>query len=98
MKFVSNYLSHTVMFFSLLFLVACSQGEQEPEKTSSIALLNVYKSQSCKCCQKWIRHIEDAGFATKIYHPTDLYSIKSDYKIQPKYRSCHTAVTSDGYV
>ncbi|AUD80056.1 hypothetical protein CW740_05995 [Kangiella profundi] len=42
--------------------------------------------------------MEDAGFEAKIHHPADLNRIKADHGIAPKYQSCHTAVTSDGYV
>ncbi|HBO96388.1 MAG TPA: hypothetical protein DD667_24145 [Gammaproteobacteria bacterium] len=42
--------------------------------------------------------MEDSGFEAKIHHPADLNRVKDDYGVAPEYQSCHTAVTSDGYV
>ena len=33
-----------------------------------------------------------------MHHPADLNKIKADKGIAPRYQSCHTAVSSDGYV
>ncbi|QQD20136.1 hypothetical protein I6N98_09805 [Spongiibacter nanhainus] len=42
--------------------------------------------------------MEDVGFDTETHHPSDLNRIKNDYGITPEFQSCHTAVSSDGYV
>ncbi len=60
--------------------------------------LDVYKSRTCGCCKKWVSHIEDFGFESEVYHPANLNKIKSDKGIAPRYQSCHTAVSNDGYV
>ncbi|NIB39744.1 DUF411 domain-containing protein [Pseudomaricurvus alkylphenolicus] len=60
--------------------------------------LDVYKSRTCGCCKKWVSHIEEFGFESEVHHPTNLNEIKSDKGIAPRYQSCHTAVTNDGYV
>lgn len=38
------------------------------------------------------------GFAAHTHDTENLASIKSQYSISPQYQSCHTAVSSDGYV
>ena len=98
MKPLPNYLRYLALIVSLLFLAACSGGEDQSAKTPSIATLDVYKSRTCQCCQQWIQHMEGVGFATQTHHPADLNRVKNDYGIAPEYQSCHTAVTSDGYV
>ena len=98
MKPLSIYLRYFALIVSLIFLAACSEGEDQATKSTSIATLDVYKSRTCQCCQQWVQHMEDAGFEAKIHHPADLNRIKADHGIAPKYQSCHTAVTSDGYV
>ena len=98
MKPLPDYLRHLALIVSLLFLAACSEGEDHAAKTASIATLDVYKSRTCQCCQQWVRHMEDSGFETKIHHPADLNRVKDEHGIATEYQSCHTAVTSDGYV
>lgn len=60
--------------------------------------LDVYKSPSCGCCTLWIDHIEANGIHSVMHHPDDLNEIKNRYGILPVYQSCHTAVSSEGYV
>ena len=62
------------------------------------ATLDVYKSQSCGCCNKWIKHIEGVGLQATTHHPTNLNAIKATHHIAPRYQSCHTAVSKEGYV
>ena len=88
----------------LLFVsvVACSDQENSTTASNSISnetvSLDVYKSRTCGCCKKWVSHIEDFGFESEVHHPANLNKIKSDKGIEPRYQSCHTAVSSDGYV
>ena len=69
------------------------------ESTASETDLLVYKSSTCRCCNAWIVHMKNNGFnnvTTK--DVTNLGDIKKQYKIEDEYRSCHTAVSSDGYI
>jgi len=92
-----------------LSIVACSDitGDANAQKLTSesldrpankMASLDVYKSPTCGCCEKWIEHLETTGFATLIHHPTDLNEVKQSNAIAPRYQSCHTAVSTEGYV
>ena len=98
MKPLHTYLRFPALIVFLLFLTACSESENHATKSATIATLDVYKSRTCQCCQQWIHHMEDVGFDTKTHHPADLNRIKNDYGIAPEFQSCHTAVSSDGYV
>ncbi|MDF2181609.1 DUF411 domain-containing protein [Neptuniibacter sp. CAU 1671] len=60
--------------------------------------LKVYKSPDCGCCGKWVEHLESQGLETATLHPMNLAAVKQHYGIKPAYRSCHTAVSNDGYV
>ncbi len=72
---------------------------KQPKKiTTALPLLEVYKSPTCGCCEKWIAHIDLHGFSTKAHNHTDLSAFKSNKGIAPQYRSCHTAVSKDGYI
>ena len=61
-------------------------------------LLEVYKSPTCNCCEKWIDHIGQHGFMSKSHNQHDLSAFKGSKGIAPQYRSCHTAVSKGGYV
>lgn len=77
--------------------IAVRQAPLEKD-VSGVVALDVYKSPTCGCCGSWIEHIEESAFTTKTIHPADLSLEKSQRGIQPMYRSCHTAVSKDGYV
>jgi len=62
----------------------------EPEMT-------VYKSATCGCCNKWIKHMEDSGFQVNAIDVLNVNLVKQQYGISYEHASCHTAVV-DGYV
>ena len=45
-----------------------------------------------------IEHFEESGFSTETHHPEDLVAVKIQQGIQGNYQSCHTTVSSNGYV
>ncbi|MGO2226243.1 MAG: DUF411 domain-containing protein, partial [Psychrobacter celer] len=58
----------------------------------------VYKDANCGCCKEWIGHAEDHGMTANGQDVSDLAVFKQRYGVPDNMRSCHTAVTSDGYV
>jgi hypothetical protein len=60
--------------------------------------LDVYTSPTCGCCEKWVSHVEAAGFEAAMHHPSDLNKLKDHKGVLPHYQSCHTADTQEGYV
>ena len=58
----------------------------------------VYKDVNCGCCKDWISHAEDNGLVTTAHDVVDVALFKDRYGVPTKMRSCHTAVTTDGYV
>ena len=56
----------------------------------------VYKNPKCGCCGKWVKHINDFGFSSQVNAVTNVTTIKSNYGIEPRYRSCHTTI-AEGY-
>lgn len=89
------------LFLAIIVLagmVACEKPVNSIEKKSEKKndppelSLTVYKNPQCKCCNKWISHMQDAGFKINVSEPDDLNVIKDRYGIQKKVQSCHTAV------
>ena len=58
----------------------------------------VYKDVNCGCCKDWISHAEDNGLATTAHDVADVALFKDRYGVPTEMRSCHTSVTTDGYV
>jgi hypothetical protein len=78
----------------LLFvgLSACA----DPAQPGS-PVITVYKSSTCQCCNKWVQHLKDNGFAVKEHNESDMDAIKSRFGISRQLAACHTAVV-EGYV
>lgn len=105
--------AYIVCFLAVTTLTACSDSTEVRETkqnqlTTTVVLteaadaarigLDVYKSPTCGCCASWIEHVEEHAFIAKTIHPADLSLEKSQRGIQPMYRSCHTAVSAEGFV
>ena len=61
--------------------------------------IEVWKSPTCGCCEKWVSHLEENGFAVKA-NDTDtgsLETIKRASGISEKLDACHTGKIG-GYV
>jgi len=90
--------------FMALFLTACSEensgrgSEQNTIQQSHLPVLEVYKKPTCRCCSTWMVHLEDQGIETNAHHIKYLSAFKAEKSIPPRFQSCHTAVSQDGYV
>lgn len=51
----------------------------------------VYKSPTCGCCKKWVKHLESEGFYVKTKNIRNLQPIKNEHGVQRRFQSCHTA-------
>lgn len=88
----------TLSTFALAFSVAFAAATPAHAQSIDDITLNVYKEETCGCCVGWIAHIDERGFESTVFHPTDLYAIKEELGVLPKWQSCHTAVSKDGYL
>jgi hypothetical protein len=68
-------------------LALASIAAQAGEKT----VVEVWKSPTCGCCNAWIRHLQDNGFATKVNNVESTSAIRKSLGIAPELGSCHTA-------
>ena len=62
----------------------------------SDSTLVVYKTPTCGCCQKWVDHMREAGFAVEVHDMRDLAAVKDSVAVPSELRTCHTA-TIGGY-
>ena len=109
MKFITSTMKWLIAVSIFLSIAACSDNTDDanaqqltPEILEQAAhkavSLDVYKSPTCLCCDDWVEHIETAGFDAPVHHPADLNALKQSNAIAPRYQSCHTAVSKEGYV
>lgn len=67
-----------------------------PSVPATRPLIEVWKDPNCGCCQDWIAHMEQNGFAVKV-HNTGNNAIRTRLGLPQKLGSCHTARVQ-GYV
>lgn len=67
-----------------------------PVRANSPRIL-VHKNPSCNCCSRWVRHLEQAGFAVTADETEDLQSVRRKLGVPADLSACHTAEI-DGYV
>ncbi len=66
-------------------------------RTSLAEDLVVYKSPTCGCCKKWVKHMRDNGFNVVVHEQYNVTPKKDEYGVPRRLRSCHTAKIG-GYV
>jgi hypothetical protein len=74
-----------------LVVVSGSPAAQRPP------VVEVYKSPTCGCCALWVKHLQQAGFVTRVTEMDDVSTVKAERRVPARAQSCHTAVV-DGYV
>ncbi|WP_201608482.1 DUF411 domain-containing protein [Psychrobacter okhotskensis] len=58
----------------------------------------VYKDANCGCCKEWVGYAQNNGLNATAHDVDDLSLFKDRYSVPQQMRSCHTAVTTDGFV
>lgn len=70
--------------------LAAAQAAEQP-------LVRVWKTPTCGCCGKWVRHMQEAGFRVESTDVDNVDPIKTANGMPLKLASCHTALVG-GYV
>jgi hypothetical protein len=60
-------------------------------------VIDVYKSPTCGCCNKWIDHLKANGFTVRAHDTENVAAHKTRLGVPAGYGSCHTAEVN-GYV
>ena len=72
-------------------LASATNGDLTPPE------IVVYKSPTCGCCERWIDHLEEAGFVVRAQDVENVVDVKVEHGVRPEHQSCHTALV-EGYV
>ncbi len=57
--------------------------------------ITVYKNPDCRCCDKWIRYLQEHDYAVTVVNTRDVYAHKRRLGVPPEAAACHTAVIGD---
>ncbi|MGD7034712.1 DUF411 domain-containing protein [Methylotuvimicrobium buryatense] len=82
----------SAIMIMLPFVFAGSLARSEIGEVKDVV---VYRSPSCGCCGKWVKHLKDNNFNVidNIVHDVD--SVKRKYGVPSELASCHTAIVGD---
>lgn len=58
----------------------------------------VYKDANCGCCKQWVGYAQNHGLSATVHDVEDVSLFKDRYGVPQQMRSCHTTVTTNGYV
>ena len=77
-----------------------SKNQSELLKSSLLKNVSatVYKDANCGCCKEWVGYAEGNGLNATTHDVEDLSLFKERYGVPQQMRSCHTTVTTDGFV
>lgn len=73
-------------------------ANKEAAITAQVHSLTVYKDPNCGCCGKWIDYMNNHGFDAKGHNTGQLSSLKQAKGIPVNVQSCHTAISTQGFV
>ena len=83
--------------FILNTIIIAESSSYISQKIAAEEKLIVHKTPTCGCCSKWVDHMKVNGFLLETKNHESLLKIKDELKINTKYRSCHTAISEEGY-
>jgi len=87
-----------ILFFNLNISLADSANWSiEKETHAGTKDIDVYFSQSCNCCKKWMKHLKAHDFNVTPKPTLSIQDIKNKHAIPGEYSSCHTAIIG-GYI
>lgn len=81
-----------MLLLSLFFVGRVALAEVEDSKD-----VVVYRSPTCGCCGKWVKHLQENNYNVIDHVVQDVDAIKRKYGVPSELASCHTALVG-GYV
>jgi len=80
--FTSIFVVGFLSMASTVLLISTSPVKAD----TTLPKVTVYKTATCGCCKKWVKHLENKGFIVESKNLNNLNSIKEELGIKPKYR------------
>ena len=70
---------------------------QSGARAQQMPTIEVYKTPTCGCCNKWVEHLRNNGFTVRTVNLDRLADVKARHGVPSRVQSCHTGLI-DGYV
>jgi hypothetical protein len=83
--------------FGGFVLAACLVLRAHPVAADPQAM-QVYKSRTCGCCQKWVDHVRSRGYQVTVSDVSDVAPMKRQLGVPSGASSCHTAVIGGYFI
>lgn len=80
---------------ALVALIIWPSGETTSAESADVV---VYKTATCGCCKKWVKHMQDAGLTVDAVNVSNMAAIQDRAGVPSELRSCHTAMVGDYWV
>ncbi len=78
----------------ILLIAGCSSKSIKKDAPT----LTIYKSETCGCCTLYGQYLEQNDYNIEIKDLPDITSIKDQYNIPEKLRSCHTTIINGYFI
>ncbi|MEO8443870.1 MAG: DUF411 domain-containing protein, partial [Gammaproteobacteria bacterium] len=82
-------------FLLALLLVAAPGFAAEPAAMQPV--VKVWKTPTCGCCGKWVKHLQASGFRVEVTDLPSVDGVRAANGVPARLSACHTAVVG-GYV
>ena len=85
------------MKLSLPSLLLVSALASASALAQSLPKVDIYKSPTCDCCEKWATHMRSNGFKVEVHQVNDIPGNRKKLGMPDTFGSCHTS-TIGAYV
>ncbi len=84
-------------------LAACTRDAGQmaataPAAASTLPAMMVHKNVGCGCCDLWVEHMQEAGFAAQVQEVANMGPVKERVGVPAGMGSCHTAEVGGYFV
>ncbi|MCW8899623.1 MAG: DUF411 domain-containing protein [Gammaproteobacteria bacterium] len=94
---MKNKVRHFIAAIAV-FSISLSMSYVFLSNTATAEEITVYKSPTCGCCNKWVKHLEGQGFDVKTQNIQNINQIKNEHGVQQQFQSCHTAIIGKYFI
>ncbi|MEO8224251.1 MAG: DUF411 domain-containing protein, partial [Gammaproteobacteria bacterium] len=84
-------------FGLVLVLLYAAVPVMAAEPAATPLIVKVWKTPTCGCCGKWVKHLQASGFRVEVTDLPSLDAVRAANGIPARLSSCHTALVG-GYV
>ncbi len=78
--------------------LATAAAAEAESPAPTLRRMVVHKSPYCGCCEPWVEHMREAGFAVEVRNVDNVNAIKQRVGVPLAKGSCHTAQVGDYFI